>query len=711
MKAIIDISVVLNIHREALWLRPTLLSLEACASQARNAGLKIELVAVFDRSDEATKHVFIETDLTAFEQIKTIDVDVGSLGLARNAGITQAEGEFIWTADADDLVSANALTACHRIACSHPYEKIVVFVDFLVAFGDTFHVTRYFASDLLTAADFVFQHSYISRIFLHRSVFKELSYLDLRLSKGFAYEDWHFNCCLFERGFSFKIAPDTIIFYRQRTGSLLKQANRTSAQIIPHTPLFAPQRFRENMINTRRQHPDWTVFMRIRQGLFERNFTQELLSCALLRQYVLDAASLDPEVAPQEIEASPSGCPLPWDPDHWGFHLERWYELLGNTQFSDVVLLPWLKPGGGEKYILNILDQLQTLDSTRKILVVSGEPAQQHEWINRLPPGSVFLDLYNSFPMLDDQSRMAMLMRSLLAATSQGVYLHLKASILTHSMMERYGAVLGEHFRIIYYRFSDANYIWHGMILQHGGMTEFIRCHLDKLTMVICDCKAIVRRDAQIIAVTGANKYNVIYTRCTTAQVKKKITKNPTRRLLWASRVTAEKRPELLLPIVMSLRANFPDLCIEIFGTLGTEMLQDKLFSVPGLTYCGIFDGFDTLPLERYDAFIYTSAFDGLPNVILEAMAAGLPVIAPDIGGIAEVITNRETGFLLANTVDDTALIAAYTDAVCSLYSDWEHTQTIAKNGQELVAGRHNEHAFSQRVQEVFALNPQRGVA
>lgn len=707
----IDISVVLNIHREALWLRPTLLSLEACASQARDAGLQIELVAVFDRSDEATKHVFTGTDLAAFEQIKTIDVDVGSLGLARNAGIARAEGEFIWTADADDLVSANALIACYRTACSHLHENIVVFVDFLVAFGDTFHVGRYFASDLLTAADFAYQHSYISRIFLRRSVFRELSYLDLRLSKGFAYEDWHLNCCLFERGFSFKIAPDTIIFYRQRTGSLLKQANQTSAQIIPHTPLFTPQRFCESMITMRKQHPDWAAFIRTRQVMFERNFTQELLSCALLRQYVLDAAHLDPEVAPQQIEVSPSGCPLPWDANHWGFHLERWYELLGNTQFSDVVLLPWLKPGGGEKYILNILHQLQASDSTRKILVVSGEPTQQHEWINRLPLGTVFLDLYNSFPTLDEQACMAMLMRSLLAVSPQGACLHLKTSIFAHRMMERYGGVLAEHFSIVYYRFSDAVAWWHGETLQQSTTIQFLRSHMDILDVVICDCKAIAKRDAQILAAGSVDKYQITYTKCAMPHVKKKTIKAPTKRLLWASRVAAEKRPELLVHIVMSLRASYPDLFIEAFGAIGAGMSQIALFSVPGLKYCGNFDGFTTLPLERFDAFIYTSAYDGLPNVILEAMAAGLPVIAPDIGGIAEVVINQETGFLLANAADDTALIAAYTDAVCSLYNNWEHTQTMARNGQDLVASRHNEHAFAQRVQKVFALNKQGGVA
>jgi glycosyltransferase involved in cell wall biosynthesis len=37
---------------------------------------------------------------------------------------------------------------------------------------------------------------------------------------------------------------------------------------------------------------------------------------------------------------------------------------------------------------------------------------------------------------------------------------------------------------------------------------------------------------------------------------------------------------------------------------------------------------------------------DGIPNVVLEAMAIGVPVVATDAGGIAEVVRDGETGFL-----------------------------------------------------------------
>ena len=76
----IDVSIVLNMHREALFIEPTLRSLNECARVAAAAGIRVELVAVFDRSDDATRAVFSASDLSAFETRKRIEVDVGSLG-------------------------------------------------------------------------------------------------------------------------------------------------------------------------------------------------------------------------------------------------------------------------------------------------------------------------------------------------------------------------------------------------------------------------------------------------------------------------------------------------------------------------------------------------------------------------------------------------------------------------------------------------------
>ena len=62
--------------------------------------------------------------------------------------------------------------------------------------------------------------------------------------------------------------------------------------------------------------------------------------------------------------------------------------------------------------------------------------------------------------------------------------------------------------------------------------------------------------------------------------------------------------------------------------------------------------------LDQADAFVLNSTYEGLPHVVLEAMTAGVPVIATDAGGTGEVVEDNVTG-LLVPVGDASALKAA----------------------------------------------------
>lgn len=705
----IDVSVVLNMHREALFLTPTIHSLEQCAQVARAAGLVVELIAVFDRSDDATRASFREHDLRSFCRVEEVEVDVGSLGLARNAGIARATGEYVWTSDADDLVSSNAIVVLLETAKRFADIRVAVFMEYLCAFGEQYHNCRYVDSKYLTAGDFALQHPYVSRIFVRRQVFELLKYDDLRVTTGFAYEDWHYNSQLRALGFEMVVAPDTVIFYRQRAGSLLRQANAASVGMIPHSRLFDVDTFLADMQECRRRAGDWAGFLRTRAAIAAENNTERFMRSGRMQGFLRDAVRLEPEIEPHRLETAGSYSPLPWNQQHWGMQLEGFYRMLGDEKFTDIVWVPWLNPGGAEKYILQVLEEVAAQEDGARFLVLSGESAQRHEWVKKLPRGAAFIDVFNAFPSLDDAGRDAMTIRAMLAVAEPRARLHIKPSVFAHRMLDSYSPVLSANFRSIYYRFSDETYRWRGLALRRGWGISMMRRHLPGFWQVLTDCRAIADADGAIMGPLPT--YHTLYAKSHCSPMPTRPQPGPTRRLLWASRIAPEKRPEIVAKIASALQAAGVDVHIDAYGAAAPGVDARKVFSgSPGkVTYRGAFGSASDLPVAEYDAFLYTSSFDGLPNILLEMCGAGLPVVAPDVGGISEVVINDVTGKLI-DASDDDLLVDRYVAAISSLYQNWADRAKLAESARGLVESRHGADAFARSVSELLCLgNEERG--
>jgi len=69
--------------------------------------------------------------------------------------------------------------------------------------------------------------------------------------------------------------------------------------------------------------------------------------------------------------------------------------------------------------------------------------------------------------------------------------------------------------------------------------------------------------------------------------------------------------------------------------------------------------------LATADVFVSSSRWEGMPNAVLEAMAAGLPIVATTVGGTPEVVVHGQTGLLVSP--EDARAIA---DAVAALISN-----------------------------------------
>lgn len=119
-------------------------------------------------------------------------------------------------------------------------------------------------------------------------------------------------------------------------------------------------------------------------------------------------------------------------------------------------------------------------------------------------------------------------------------------------------------------------------------------------------------------------------------------------RLIMVARLAPPKDPLRLLRVLATIEAPWTlDLVGE--GELRAEL--ERFITDRGLSErVRLLGARDDVPelLARAQGFVLTSRWEGLPLTILEAMRAGLPVVAADVGGVGEAVAHGVTGFLAA---------------------------------------------------------------
>jgi glycosyltransferase involved in cell wall biosynthesis len=88
---------------------------------------------------------------------------------------------------------------------------------------------------------------------------------------------------------------------------------------------------------------------------------------------------------------------------------------------------------------------------------------------------------------------------------------------------------------------------------------------------------------------------------------------------------------------------------------------------------------------------------DGIPNVLLEAMAVGLPVIATTAGGIPELIRSGENGVLVPPGSPE-----ALADAIETLARDLPRREALARRAREILHDRFDADTSARRLLELF---------
>lgn len=153
-----------------------------------------------------------------------------------------------------------------------------------------------------------------------------------------------------------------------------------------------------------------------------------------------------------------------------------------------------------------------------------------------------------------------------------------------------------------------------------------------------------------------------------------------------------KKGQKFLLEALLSVQATRPA-CLLIIGELRTEsqaVLQTFRSAYPKSADRIFITGHLTSPtavaqhLQICDVYLQPSLWEGLPNALLEAMACGCLCIASDAGGIPEVITSGQQGFLLPRSQ-----LHHLGEAVLEVLSLSEAEQSCIKNAAREHIGQH----------------------
>jgi glycosyltransferase involved in cell wall biosynthesis len=112
---------------------------------------------------------------------------------------------------------------------------------------------------------------------------------------------------------------------------------------------------------------------------------------------------------------------------------------------------------------------------------------------------------------------------------------------------------------------------------------------------------------------------------------------------LYVGRLSAEKEIQNILPVLQAI----PNSRLALVGNGPYRQELEKIFEGTNTNFVGYLRGDDlAAAFASSDAFLFPSRTETLGLVLLEAMAAGCPVVAANSGGIPDIVTNGINGYL-----------------------------------------------------------------
>jgi len=272
-------------------------------------------------------------------------------------------------------------------------------------------------------------------------------------------------------------------------------------------------------------------------------------------------------------------------------------------------------------------------------------------------------------------------------------------SRLGFQCFDTYGARLAENHRLFAYYFC-ADRTSRGQ--ETGYPVWFFADILPHLTAALVDSRSLADTLRARYAIPHAARATLctLYTPALSEAsgpplVTAQIASGPSRPrplILWAGRLDRQKRFDLLEAVARAM----PDVDFAAWGkaVLGKPPPRHKL--PENLVLNPPFTAYSDLPLAACDGWLYTSAWDGLPTILIECAAMGMPIVASAVGGVPELI-DTQTGW----PVTDVDTPEAYVTALRAMLADPDARRSRATALQARARQRHSPEAFRAALADI----------
>lgn len=347
-----------------------------------------------------------------------------------------------------------------------------------------------------------------------------------------------------------------------------------------------------------------------------------------------------------------------------------------------VILVPWLKQGGADLGAIHFANALHGTFGKRVLVI--GTEAADSPWASRLPEGVQFLDAGSVLAPLTVDERRLVLVRLMLQLAPETI--HVMNSNLGWQMVLNHAKALRHISRLYASLYCDD--VSAGGHLVGYAQEYLMDCH-EFLDGVISDNGVVGKEWARSMGIARSLFHVVPF------PVREPVTPllpalPAARTLLWAGRLDRQKRPDVLLAIAQAM----PEWTFDVYGQTVLDEESDAikgLRKAPNVRLRGAFNDFYAIVRPDHLALVYTTQWDGMPNVLLEAARAGLPIVAPAIGGIVEFI---QADALVAGATD----VDGYVKQIHRIAQDpvlrGERIAALAKRVEE----RHSWEAFTAAI-------------